>query len=135
MNRETRRDWNSLAMAWMASLTALVATLATPIALYAHAFPAAESPRVGATVAKSPSHVVITFDSPIEKLFCNLTVTDSDGRDIARGQPTVSEQTRQLSISLPPLKPGRYTVHWSVVAEDSHRTEGTYCFNVSRQAP
>ena len=37
---------------------------------------------------------------------------------------------KQLVLTLPPLVPGRYRVHWHVVSVDTHRTEGEYSFAV-----
>lgn len=105
--------------------------LASSLPARAHAFPASEQPMVGSTVNSSPPAVVITFDSPIEALFAKLEVFDSSGQDEAAGAPTVDAYHRQLSVPLKPLKPGDYTVKWSVVAEDSHRTEGSFQFTVA----
>jgi methionine-rich copper-binding protein CopC len=108
--------------------------LASAHAARAHAFPASEQPMVGSTVDSSPPAVVITFDSPIETLFAKLQVADSNGQDETAGPPSVIGDRRQLSVPLKPLKAGDYTVRWSVVAEDSHRTEGSFQFTVAKGA-
>ena len=38
---------------------------------------------------------------------------------------------RQLSVSLPKLPPGKYTVIWHVTSVDTHKTEGRFNFRVS----
>ena len=98
---------------------------------WAHAFPTAEQPLVGSTVTVPPSSVTITYDAPIESLFAKLEVVDSSNQEETEGPPTVGPDNRTLSVKLKPLKPGDYTVNWSVVAEDGHRTEGSYDFTVS----
>jgi methionine-rich copper-binding protein CopC len=98
----------------------------------AHAFPSSENPKVGATIDKAPSAVAITYDSPIERLFARLAVSGPDGDDVTAGPAQVDGGGRRLSVPLKPLGPGDYTVHWSVVAEDGHRTEGSYSFDVAR---
>jgi len=107
------------------------AVLINPRPAHAHAFPNAENPKVGATLQTPPTRVVITFDSPIESLFAKLTVAGPSGDDEAAGPPGVDANTRQLSVPLRALKPGEYTIRWSVVAADSHRTEGSYTFDVA----
>jgi methionine-rich copper-binding protein CopC len=102
-----------------------------PRLAHAHAFPSAEDPKVGSTLETPPTRVVITFDSPIESLFAKLAVVGPSGDDETAGAPAVDANTRQLSVPLRALKPGEYTVRWSVVAEDSHRTEGSYTFDVA----
>ena len=113
-------------------LTLLVATvLLLPQAALAHAFPEAEDPKVGSTVTSPPQQVSIRFDAPIEALFSKLDVLDSSGQSEDEGTPQVNADTRTLTVNLKPLKPGDYTIKWSVVAKDGHRTEGSYTFTVA----
>jgi len=86
---------------------------------------------VGATVDAAPAEVEIRFDNPIEAMFGHLQVFNGSGADVTSGPPSVSKDGITLSVQLKPLAPGDYTVKWSVVAEDSHRTEGSYTFTVS----
>ncbi len=96
----------------------------------AHAFPKAEEPLVGSTVASPPPRVSIEFDAPIESMFAKLDVLDSAGRNQCACGASVGADRRELAVKLKPLGPGDYTVRWSVVAEDGHRTEGSYVFTV-----
>ncbi|HEY3597249.1 MAG TPA: copper resistance protein CopC, partial [Paraburkholderia sp.] len=41
-------------------------------------------------------------------------------------QPTI------VSVPLPVLTAGHYTVHWVAVAADGHRTHGDYSFDVKQ---
>jgi methionine-rich copper-binding protein CopC len=106
------------------------AIMLAPRAARAHAFPEHENPAAGATVTSPPARVTIKFDAPIEKLFANLKVLDSSGRNLA-SKPVVDTAKQSLSAAVPPLKPGDYKVAWSVVCVDSHRTEGSYQFTVA----
>ncbi|HKA52136.1 MAG TPA: copper resistance CopC family protein [Candidatus Binatia bacterium] len=113
-------------------LLLLVATaVALPRAVLAHAMPEAEEPKVGSTVTSPPRQVSVRFDAPIEALFSKLDVVDSSGRNETEGTPQVNADTRTLTVPLKPLTPGEYTVKWSVVAKDGHRTEGSYTFSVA----
>ncbi len=111
-------------------LALLVTTVLLPQTALAHAMPEAEDPKVGSTVTSPPQQVAIRFDAPIEVLFSRLDVLDSNGQSEADGAPQVNMETRMLIVSLKPLSPGEYTVKWSVVAKDGHRTEGSYTFTV-----
>jgi copper resistance protein C len=73
---------------------------------------------------------VIKFDAPIEKLFAKLEVMGADGTNEAAGPPQVSDDGIRLSVKVPPLKPGDYTVKWAVVCIDTHHTNGSYIFTV-----
>jgi hypothetical protein len=97
----------------------------------AHSFPEKESPSAGQKIASPPSEVVIDFDAPIEKLFAKLEVTGADGQNLAAGAPQISDDGIRMSVKVPALKPGDYTVKWAVVGIDTHHTEGSYTFTVA----
>jgi len=40
--------------------------------------------------------------------------------------------TTLLTVSVPPLAPGRYRVSWRVLSVDAHATEGDFSFDVAR---
>jgi copper resistance protein C len=120
-----------------ASFAMFAALLIGPLAAApaaAHALPTGEMPRVGSTVAASPAEVTIWFDAPIESLFAKLQVLDAAGRERSQGSPLVGHDRRTLSVRIPPLNAGVWTVKWSVVAMDGHRTRGSYVFTVARGA-
>ncbi|HEY3597290.1 MAG TPA: copper resistance protein CopC [Paraburkholderia sp.] len=96
----------------------------------AHVFPRKESPAAGATV-EAPAEVSIRFDGPLEPSFSTLTVSDSSGKRVSTGDAKVDpQQPTDLSVKLPSLAPGHYTVQWAAVASDGHRTHGDYPFDV-----
>jgi copper resistance protein C len=96
----------------------------------AHVFPSKESPAAGATVA-SPAEVSIQFDGPLEPSFSTLSVEDPAGKRVETSPSKVDpNRPTDMSVKLPSLAPGRYTVQWSAVAADGHRTHGDYPFDV-----
>ena len=114
---------------YAAALVAIV--LSNPIMALAHSFPEKETPSAGQKVASPPSEVVINFDAPIEKLFAKLEVTGTDGTNEAVGAPQISDDGIRMSVKVPALKPGDYTVKWAVVGIDTHHTQGSYTFTVA----
>ncbi len=116
---------------WLYAASLLAIVLSNPMAAGAHSFPEKESPSAGQSVGAPPSEVVIDFDAPIEKLFAKLEVAGTDGKDEAAGPPQVSDDGRRLSVKVPALKPGDYTVKWAVVCIDTHHTQGSYTFSVA----
>lgn len=109
----------------------VVTVLLPPQVAQAHASPEAEDPKVGSTVPSPPQQVSIRFDAPIESTFSRLEVMDSHGQSENDGAPQVNADIRTLTVHLKALTPGEYTVKWSVVAKDGHRTEGSYTFTVA----
>lgn len=104
------------------------------ICLYAentwgHSFPDHSEPKVGATVAGPPARVRIWFDGALEPAFTTISVQDSTGRQVDKGDGKVNPaEATLLEVSLPSLPAGRYRVIWKVVARDGHRTAGDYTF-------
>ena len=107
--------------------------LAAAGAAIAHAFLDHAEPPVGATVAAPPSALRLYFSEPIEPLFSGVTLSAIGGQPVATAAASVDPQNRALLIlPLPPLTAGRYRVSWHVVSADTHRTEGSYEFEVGR---
>ena len=116
---------------WLYAGALLAIGVSNPLAAWAHSFPEQETPSAGEKVASSPSEVVIKFDAPIEKLFAKLEVTGADGTNQAAGAPQITDDGIRMSVKVPALKPGDYTVKWAVVGIDTHHTEGSYTFSVA----
>ncbi|MEX3955306.1 copper resistance protein CopC [Trinickia sp. EG282A] len=113
------------------SFAIVVAALVSGAAV-AHVFPKTQEPGAGTTVM-SPPQVRITFDGPLEPSFSSLTVTDAAGKQVNVEKAKVDgEHPAVITVALPALAVGHYTVHWSAVAADGHRTHGDYSFNVKQ---
>jgi methionine-rich copper-binding protein CopC len=97
---------------------------------YAHAFPKVRTPAPQTTVVP-PHEVSIEFSEALEPAFSSITVTDAHGNSVgtARSAVDANDHTR-MSVAVGDLAPGAYTVAWVAVAEDGHRTQGHYVFNV-----
>jgi copper resistance protein C len=111
-------------MIYALAVTALVS--ATPVeahALLDHAIPA-----VGSTVA-SPSHVTLYFTERLEPKFSGAEVRNGAGARVDHGK-SVSGNVMRLSVG--GLAPGSYSVTWHVLSVDTHKTQGSFSFNVGR---
>jgi len=98
----------------------------------AHAALQQASPRVGSTVAASPTEVRMWFSEGLEPAFSRAQVVTAAGQAAVAGAAVVDpKDRRELVIPLlRPLTPGRYRVKWGVVSVDGHRTEGDFPFTV-----
>ena len=98
-----------------------------------HAFPVRSDPRLGWVIANSPPKVTIWFDSDIEGAFSKIEVYDSAKQRVDKNDPRVDPANRnKLEVTLSPLPPGTYHVHWTVLSVDTHVTEGAFMFTVGR---
>jgi copper resistance protein C len=109
----------------------LIVPLIIPVSSWGHAFPDHSDPRVGWELKTSPAQVKIWFDGRIEPLFSSLQVFDANHKEVDKGDSRVDPNDQTLlEVSLPPLPPGTYEVSWSVVAIDTHHTEGRFKFTI-----
>ena len=102
---------------------------ASAVPTWAHAELVTAIPRVGSTVPAPPSEVRLSFSEGVEPHFSGIEVTSSDGRSVAAGraQAQGSEMRIALARGLPA---GTYRVTWHVVSVDTHRTQGSFTFEV-----
>ncbi|QIE23523.1 Protein YobA [Caballeronia sp. SBC1] len=109
-------------------LTALL--LATAQLAFAHAHPTQQTPAPDATV-EAPHEVAIDFTEGLEPAFSTLTVIDAAGKPVNSAKSSVNASNKKhMSVALGALKTGAYQVEWTAVADDGHRTQGHYLFNV-----
>lgn len=129
------RGWRRVSAHGSAShgcMAAAVCWLAAVPGAKAHAFLDHADPRVGSTVHGSPAQVKIWFTERLILPFCNMKVTDSTGKEVDKQDKRLDPSNGELLIvSVPPLKPGKYTVAWRVTAVDTHVTNGAFTFDVS----
>jgi copper transport protein len=98
----------------------------------AHALLVSSSPAAGSSLTQMPKAVSVTFSENVVPKLSNLQVVDGSGRVVSKGpaQPA-SGDTLTLTVALPPLLGGVYTVRWkSVSSDDGHVTNGGFTFGV-----
>jgi hypothetical protein len=108
----------------------LLALAFAPAAADAHAFLDQATPPVGSTLSASPPEVRLQFSEQLEPRFSRLAVVDAGGRDVTSGQTQISGVT--MAVRLRPLSSGTYEVRWHALSVDTHATEGSYRFTVTR---
>jgi methionine-rich copper-binding protein CopC len=111
----------------------LAAARAKPAA--AHAVLLSSSPARRATLHRPPPRVELTFNERLEPAYSTLSVWDAAGTQVDRRDLAVTgEDGRRLSVSLPPLPAGRYTVKFRVLSVDGHIVEASFPFTIAADA-
>ena len=101
--------------------------------LEAHAFLKDAEPGVGSTIQTSPNEIRIRFTENIELAFSSIQVFDASGKEVDKRDVHLDRSDRALlHVSLPQLRAGIYKVVWRVVSVDTHVTNGSFTFRVSR---
>ena len=103
--------------------------LASPA--YPHAALERAAPPVGGEIAVAPRQIVLTFTEGVEAAFSTIELRGPNGSPVSIGRPqTANGDKRQLSVELPALSGGQYTVVWHATSVDTHKTEGSFRFTV-----
>ena len=111
--------------AWVLGLALL------PTAALAHAVLIKSIPAQRSSLTESPPRVELWFNERLEPAYSRASVTDEAGMQIDLRDALVSkEDARRLSLSLPPLRPGRYAVKFRVLSVDGHVVESSLTFTV-----
>jgi methionine-rich copper-binding protein CopC len=97
--------------------------------VWAHAILVRSTPAQDAAVTQAPEKVELWFNEGVGNEYAALAVIDSsgarvDGKDAQRGTLDPS----YLSVSLPKVAAGTYTVRYRVLSADGHVVSGKYNF-------
>ena len=102
-----------------------------PVAALAHGQLESAVPAAGSTVDAAPDMLRLTFNENLESAFSTVKVINATGAAVSKEKAKVdASNPRVLTISLPKLSSGSYSVQWAVMTHDSHKTKGTYGFQV-----
>ncbi|MEV5988057.1 copper resistance CopC family protein [Streptomyces sp. NPDC052051] len=101
---------------------------------WAHAQLLDSGPAADTEVAKTPTAVTLTFDSPISQEYTTVVVAGLDGTSYSDGAATVTGTEVRQKVG--PLPRGRIQVTWRTVAADGAPMQGRYTFtNADKAAP
>jgi copper resistance protein C len=113
------------------ALLCLLVLLIAPVPASAHAVLVKSSPARRAVLAQPPARVDLTFNERLEPAYSTVSVWTAAKTRIDDGKMLVGpDDPRRLSVGLPSLAPGTYTVKFRVLSVDGHLVEGTYAFDV-----
>jgi copper resistance protein C len=124
----TRRARAAAARRLIAALAAAV-LFATPAG--AHAVLVRSTPPGRATLAEKPDRVQLWFNERLEPAFSSVSVWSSAGTQVDAGDARVGpDDAKRLSVTLPPLPPGAYSVRYRVLSVDGHVVDSSFSFTI-----
>jgi copper resistance protein C len=123
----TRTLWSGLAL--------LVLLLVIPATGWTHAYLVKSSPTRRAVLSSAPARVVLWFNERLEAQFSQLSVWNTAGQQVDGGDVQVGpDDSKKLSVGIPTLPAGTYTIKYRVLSVDGHIAESEFPFTVrSRQ--
>ncbi|MBB5428302.1 hypothetical protein HDG40_006489 [Paraburkholderia sp. JPY158] len=102
-----------------------------PALAFAHGKLENAVPAAGSTADVAPDALRLTFNEDLEASFSTIKVVDATGAPATKEKAKVdSSNPRVLTVAVPKLASGSYTVQWAVMTHDAHKTKGTYTFMV-----
>ena len=93
---------------------------------HAHAHLTAAVPADG-SAGTAPEHIVLTFSEAARLTALSL---QREGEEPRKLTPLPVEMGTRITVPLPKLSPGRYTLSWRVVSDDGHVVPGALHFTV-----
>jgi methionine-rich copper-binding protein CopC len=126
---------NSPTLTLAASALAALLLSAAPAFAHAHLVssqPAAEDAAGAAAVQAPVNELRLDFSEAPTLAFSKVTITGTDGQEVAHGDLAVDpagDKTLVVPLSAP-LAGGEYTIEWTTVASDGHKSSGTYKINI-----
>lgn len=129
----TRRLRTALSSALLVLLGSAVTLVVAAGPAAAHDVLVSTSPANGATVAQTPSQVVITFTDPALSIGTQVVVTGPAG-PVGVPAPRLVDNT--VVQDLPGSSPaGHYSVSWRVTSADGHPVSGEFSFTSHAPSP
>ena len=112
------------------SLLSALALITFAVTASAHAHLQKSSPADNSVITTSPVNLVLNF-SEAARLTALSIQKGSEPEQKIKPLPTTA--AAQISVPLPPLTPGTYSVSWHVVSDDGHVMSGALHFTLAAE--
>jgi methionine-rich copper-binding protein CopC len=112
------------------SSVAVCALILAAAPAFAHSHPVTMTPAPDSVVS-APTEVSIVFSEDLEPKFSSLKLKDSAGNVVSKA-PSVLDpaNAKHMTLALPPLPPGVYTLEWMSSSVDGHKLSRSYTFTI-----
>lgn len=111
---------------------AIIAAAAGAASLaHAHAKLAASEPMPGSALQVAPKAIHLHFNEALEPAFSKIALFNA--QQLALVLPAVAvdkDDSKTLSVTVPALTSGTYSVRWTAMTHDGHKVKGQYSFTV-----
>jgi copper transport protein len=121
-----------LARVWRIMFVVTLALCLFPTVVGAHASPLQVDPQPNSTLDHAPTVVTVRFDQNLQAGFNKVTVYDASKRPVTTANdPTSPNDPTALTVPLPKIPTGVYSVVWQVLSDDGHVVRGAFVFTVA----
>ncbi len=113
------------------SLLSGLALVAFGVTANAHAHLQKSSPAEGSVITTSPPNLVLSFSEAAKLTALSIQKGSEPEQKL---KPLSATAAQQISVPLPALTPGTYSVNWRVVSDDGHMMAGVLHFTLAEHA-
>ncbi len=110
------------------SLLCGIAMITLAVTAHAHAHLLKSSPADNSEIVTSPPNLVLNFSEAAQLAALSIQKGSDPQRKL---KPPLTDAAAQISVPLPPLTPGVYTISWRVLSADGHVMSGALRFTLS----
>jgi copper resistance protein C len=111
--------------------TLLIILLLAPISSWGHAYLVKSSPARRVVLSNPPARVALWFNERLEAQFSQLSIWNAEGQQVDGGDVQVGpDDGKRLSVGIPTLPAGSYTVKYRVLSVDGHIVEAEFPFTI-----
>jgi methionine-rich copper-binding protein CopC len=110
------------------SLLSGLALVTFGVTASAHAHLEKSTPADGSVITTSPSNLVLNFSAAARLTALSIQKGDEPAQNL---KPLPTTAAQQISVALPQLAPGTYSVSWRAMSDDGHVTSGTLHFTLA----
>jgi methionine-rich copper-binding protein CopC len=109
----------------------ILAAAVLPEAADAHALLVRTSPPKRAVLRDPPKQVELWFNERLEPAYSTVSLSTQSGSPVDIVRTSVGgNDPKRLSVELPQLAPGSYTVRFRVLSVDGHVAEDSFAFSI-----
>ncbi|MBP1931071.1 copper resistance CopC/CopD family protein [Ammoniphilus resinae] len=112
------------------SMMVLFFLLVQPSVTFAHSALLESYPSKNSHTDQSPSEIRLKFNERLEKGLYYIHVFDGQGKPVTDQETKMNQDQTEISLGLPSLKDGGYTVSYQVISADGHPISEAYLLSV-----
>jgi copper transport protein len=121
----------SLKILFLKALTfTFLLCLIAPVYASAHAILTNASPAYNSQLDRAPNEISLTFNERLQKDLYRITVYNDKAVAVCCEKAALSADQRRITLKLPELSQGHYTVTYVVISADGHPIQESYLFTV-----
>jgi copper transport protein len=121
-----------ISIKWIVIFLFMIAILAIPTPVWAHSVLLQAIPAPNSILQAAPQEIRLEFNERLQKELYTIKVFDDKGRSITHYPTLLSPNQKVLSLALPKLESGVYTISYHLISADGHAVKSTYVWTLGQ---